>query len=218
MAHTILNAPVSVSFQTLPCEYRVVTAQCAAEEDAGLARFIRVHRPQSQSVVLDPWKVRDDFFGLTTMTDLLAFLNATGVFHLHIGGFYDLTIWQDLLGKMLQRNPQRWPELATAYGAGKLMAVRRVSTFYTRFAWSEGRPSCSIHATTTLAALVATIHVDHLRGARFRFCKRPDCGQPYEVTSKHQRLYCSQYCAHFQSLRRLREKKKRERRDHEGTE
>lgn len=42
-----------------------------------------------------------------------------------------------------------------------------------------------------------------------RMCKRPDCAAHFAHTTNHNRLHCSQYCAHIQSVRRDRKKGKR---------
>lgn len=51
-------------------------------------------------------------------------------------------------------------------------------------------------------AIEATITMDLLRKAKIRSCKRSACRKPYEITSRHKRQYCSQYCAHLESMRR----------------
>jgi hypothetical protein len=65
---------------------------------------------------------------------------------------------------------------------------------------------------TTLDALLASVHLDCIRGAKFRRCARRDCPEGdriFEVKSKHVRKYCSPYCAHLVSLRRIRAGKRR---------
>jgi|GEM_PF-5343753 len=208
MAQIIINAPVSISFLTFPCEYRLLTAQCADTNNVENVKFSSRWKPMSESIKLDPWIIRDEFMAIKTVTGLTDFLNKTGSFDRYFSGFSGLSRWQLLFAKMLKLNPQRWSQLGELYGVGRVRTVLRVGQFHTRFIWADGKPSCSIHTGTTIQAIVATMQLDHLRGAKFRFCARPDCGRPYEVTSKHQRLYCSQYCAHFTSLRKLRDKKR----------
>ena len=53
-------------------------------------------------------------------------------------------------------------------------------------------------------AIRLTVTVDLLRKQTFKTCARADCRVPFPVTSKHKREYCSQYCAHLESVRRNR--------------
>ena len=50
-------------------------------------------------------------------------------------------------------------------------------------------------------ALRATVFLDKLRGLPWKRCARKDCGKPFEVKGKRERLYCSPECAHLQSVR-----------------
>jgi hypothetical protein len=61
-------------------------------------------------------------------------------------------------------------------------------------------------ARNTTYAMLLSIFLDRLKGARFLLCARHDCGRLFQVTSAHRRKFCSQYCGHFESLRRLRER------------
>ena len=54
------------------------------------------------------------------------------------------------------------------------------------------------------SAICMTVTIDLLRRVKFKVCARGDCGQPFPVTSKHDRKYCSQYCGHLDSVRRNR--------------
>jgi hypothetical protein len=61
---------------------------------------------------------------------------------------------------------------------------------------------------STLEAILATAYIDGLNGINYRRCASPDCQELYEVSSKHERKYCSQPCAHKASVQRGRAKKK----------
>jgi hypothetical protein len=54
------------------------------------------------------------------------------------------------------------------------------------------------------AAIRMTVTTDLLLRLEFKVCARPDCGLPFPVKTKHKRDYCSQYCAHLESVRRGR--------------
>ena len=62
-----------------------------------------------------------------------------------------------------------------------------------------------------LEAILATAYIDGLKGINYQLCALPDCSQVYEVSSKHERQYCSQACAHKASVRKRRAGKKAER-------
>lgn len=53
-------------------------------------------------------------------------------------------------------------------------------------------------------AIEATITIDLLRKVKFRKCKRADCSEVFKLESKHKRVYCSQPCAHLESVRKQR--------------
>jgi hypothetical protein len=55
-----------------------------------------------------------------------------------------------------------------------------------------------------LEAILAAVYIDGLRGVNYRLCALPDCSEVYEVFSKHERVYCSQACAHKASVRKRR--------------
>ena len=60
--------------------------------------------------------------------------------------------------------------------------------------------------TNAKRAILASLLVDIVRGIRFKNCARKDCGVPFPVETKHQKIFCSQYCGHLVSLRRKRSK------------
>ena len=62
---------------------------------------------------------------------------------------------------------------------------------------------------TSLDAILASIYIDTQSGIEFELCSLPDCSNVYEVTSKHQRDYYSQACAHKASVRRRRAEQKK---------
>jgi len=63
--------------------------------------------------------------------------------------------------------------------------------------------------TDAYRMLLATVFFDVARGIRFKICQRPDCRRPFPLESKHERKFCSPYCAHFTAVRRARQKKKK---------
>ena len=62
---------------------------------------------------------------------------------------------------------------------------------------------------SALEAMLATVYVDQITGIKFQACSLRDCSQLFEVSSKHERQYCSQACAHKASVRKRRAEEKR---------
>jgi hypothetical protein len=52
-------------------------------------------------------------------------------------------------------------------------------------------------------AIYTAVTLDFLRGSHFKACARQDCGTPFLFDHKAKQ-FCSQYCGHLESLRRLR--------------
>jgi hypothetical protein len=69
-------------------------------------------------------------------------------------------------------------------------------------------PHYVLRAISCRRAIRDSIVIDHLRKVQFRLCARPDCRAPFAITSRHQRDYCCQYCAHIESVRKGRAIKK----------
>ena len=55
-----------------------------------------------------------------------------------------------------------------------------------------------------LQGILTKTFLDSLNGMKSRLCSLADCMNMSEVTSKHERQYCSQACAHHASVRRRR--------------
>lgn len=86
-------------------------------------------------------------------------------------------------------------------------AARWFKSGYSRAGLNGPRPTFPhfrISAETCSEMLWITITADYLHGTKFRICARRDCGLPFEIQSKHKRNYCTQYCAHLESVRRNR--------------
>jgi hypothetical protein len=206
MADKLVNFPLTVLFRPMACVWLL---QEPAKQ-AGLA----VHKRQSMRPtdrLVDAWETRDEFLSLNTTVDLTKFLQRTGCFTLWSDYFRDLREWQDLIGKLLVTNPQHWPKLSQVFDRRKVKLILREDKPHCGFNWSSGKPQAYLWAGFTLRAIVATIQVDHLRDAKFRFCMKADCGKPYEVTAGYRKLYCDQACAHHASVRRNRRKRQLQR-------
>jgi hypothetical protein len=75
----------------------------------------------------------------------------------------------------------------------------------------DRKPFFFVEPPDCRSAIEATITLDLLRGAKFDVCKRADCGSLFEFQSDHERLYCSQRCAHLVAVRESRARAKRAR-------
>ncbi|HEV2021840.1 MAG TPA: hypothetical protein VGQ94_04870 [Terriglobales bacterium] len=216
----ILKAPVTVTFRTTPCVWKIRPAKNVTVivngQRVNPMRFYAKAGDWLKGIYLDPWSARDRFLSLRTEKELLGFLNETGFFSVKYGkgkGFWeyrDFQAWQLVMREFLRRPPAKWVKWLGSLTFDARMIVRALQLhedLRVRFWWKGTKHFAGILAEDSLTAILATIYVDHLRGAKFRFCARHDCRKPFELVSKHRRRYCSQYCAHFQSLRRLRAKK-----------
>jgi hypothetical protein len=68
----------------------------------------------------------------------------------------------------------------------------------------EKNPEGVVTVTDARHMLLTTVYVDVIRGLRFKYCQRSDCGAPFAVTSEHERKFCTQYCGHLESIRKKR--------------
>jgi len=159
---------------------------------------------------LDAWEVRSRFLQAQSPTRMLQFLQETGDFDGSRSGHWyarELFQIQNTAREMLPRRPPKWD--ADLFSNPRILAAfRRYRTFAVEFSWRRRMPAAAIVTSTTLEAILATIHIDHLTKAKFGFCARSDCRRAFQIVSKHQRMYCSQSCAHLETVRRSRAREK----------
>jgi len=84
-----------------------------------------------------------------------------------------------------------------------LEALLAVDKFDLRFEL-EKNPEGVVTVTDARHMLLTTVYVDVVRGLRFKYCQRSDCGAPFAVESEHERKFCTQYCGHLESIRKKR--------------
>jgi hypothetical protein len=198
-------------------------------------RFFESHRVPpaealARSVQFEAWQVRDEFLSLKTDQEFLDFLNRVGRFvSVKVGGWVvtgqwgadDFKRWQQMFRECLRRSPATWDHVVEKVFRPKMIRfVRRILFVSRRFTlllrwkdaqqreWRSSQHIAVLEARDLVTAILATIYVDHLHGTKFGFCHRHDCRMPYKIESKHNRKYCSQYCAHLESLRRMRERQR----------
>jgi hypothetical protein len=171
-------------------------------------------------------KVLDDFMSLKTESDFINFLNQVGRFssldQVEKGQGWrlrELIACQTFFAELAKHPPESWNERAKrsvlndSYAGRAILNAIVMSTRYTiEFRWT-GSPAWNgaqhialIETKDVLATIVATIQIDHLRGAKFGICARADCPRFFEITSRHIRKYCSYDCAHLETVRRSRQK------------
>ena len=193
---------------------------------------IKLPAPPATPAYYDALALRNSFMELKTDQEFLAFLNEVGSFTSLVKAerkygwtLNELIGCQEMFTELARRSPNTWNE----YAQGLISPMSRVprgivgalelgSSHKIEFrwkgaphgAWHGGKSLAVIEATDAVAAILTTIEVDHLRGAKFGACARPDCPKFFEITSHHKRKYCSQYCAHLESLRRMRKRQRRE--------
>jgi hypothetical protein len=149
---------------------------------------------RKHSHAADAWRLRDEFLRLNADNDAtLRFLNKWGRW-LPLRAYVDLTEicqLQRRVREALTSSPKKW--FASGYASPPM--ARSGSTEFPYFRILTDSVQAAIRMTTT---------IDLLRELKFKTCARPDCRVPFPVESKHERRYCTQYCAHLESVRRQR--------------
>ena len=205
VAHQKLVIPAILKFEITPCQW--------SADRSG--RLKCKPRPSFGAKFLEPWQVRTDFLRLDSNSDeVLKFLDHTGKFYdgsdaLHPVSVESVQEWRILLHKlMLQEDFREWGRLLEGFSAKKVEGVFLESWFSLRFDWEKKPPEVLMSERTTLSAILATIHLDHARKARFSLCARPFCGAPFEPQSKHEKLYCTRECASAEDQRKRRDRRR----------
>lgn len=142
----------------------------------------------------DAWQLRDDFLSLKANSEAaLAILNKWGRWILwrNYVDMAEIIALQRAVRQALTSPPQIW--FCSVYASPPLVNSR--SSEFPYFVMLTDACEAAIRTTTTM---------DLLRQMKFKTCARPDCDKPFPVTSKHERNYCTQYCAHLESVRRVR--------------
>ena len=176
--------------------------------------------------------LRERFMDLRTEKQFLDFLNQFGEFSplAHAERIYgwqmrDLIGCQEMFSELARRSPETWNEFANSLISRKSSVPRGIvgavaSSFRHNIEfrwkgsphsdWMGARNVAVVKTTNVVAAILTIIEIDHLRGVKFKGCARLDCRKFFEPTSNHERIYCNQYCAHLESLRRMRKRQKLE--------
>lgn len=143
----------------------------------------------------DPWEMRREFFKCKPTTeDFVRFLNRWGRWDYSDGAIplYQLVEYQKECMQALTQAPELWLKES---GFFFLQRMTRAPYF-------------ALDIDDCRRAIAAAITIDLLREIEFKLCARKDCGVPFEIRSKHERMYCTQRCAHLESVRKSRREAK----------
>lgn len=145
----------------------------------------------------DAWQMRDDLLRMgLDPEEGLAFLSKWGRWR-QVGRYVEareLFALQRAVRDALIVSPESW------FATGNAFLPRVAST-------STDFPSFAMVTDLCREAICIATTVDLLRRVEFKVCSRGDCELPFKVVSKHSKQYCSQYCAHLESVRRNRKAK-----------
>jgi len=143
----------------------------------------------------------------------------------------DMFEWRDIFRKLVQTRPAKWGfalagkeevgfesstdptgfrfpfgGLLDEFSYLKADAIVRHTKFSIEFRWGEGKHEAIITTRDTLSAFLASVCVSHLKGERYGFCRRKDCGKLFAWESAHKRKYCCWECGHLVAVRKSRKK------------
>lgn len=227
----IVGIPFAVVLEAPEGRWEITTNRGGA--DSPPLRFVlkeRKSRAIPEKIYLDAFAVRDRFMSLKTEEETLDFLNGCGEFSSYLqdpeGGWHlkDFRLWRKVFTELARRPPDRWkeylseelPESDELHEYAFFLPIlegtmHRVIFKWGRdehLSWSGSKNLAVLRTFNVVSAIVTSIEVDHLRGAKFGVCARNDCRAFFEITSQHSRKYCTIYCAHLESVRRTRARRK----------
>ena len=113
--------------------------------------------------------------------------------------------WQSLIRAAMTTKMTAWPQLKTKFPADKM--TRLCQPMPLEIEWRQGRPFGVIHCSEILTPLIATLQIDALIGAEYRFCACRGCTESFKVKRRDQR-YCNDDCKHRQVVRNGRDRER----------
>jgi hypothetical protein len=140
----------------------------------------------------DAWQLRDEFLSLKgDPKKTISFLNRWGRWKsLSYVDPSEIAHLQVAVRAALTEAPDKWFS-TVAFPT----MVNSHSAQFPYFTMLTDKCEVAIRMATT---------IDLLQRVEFKTCARPDCAKPFPVKSKRKRDYCTQYCAHLESVRRAR--------------
>jgi hypothetical protein len=205
-----LKHPAVIHWSEIPSEIKVTSTPAKSMEKIRGEWFsiLACDSLEGTGRTGDAWAMRREFLSLKQDSlALLAFFRKWGIWD-------DQGLGSSIPGVSTNSRiqnvvfPERIWEAQSAYRAALLSApdewlCKGVDPFKGAYA-TPMYPHFILEHTQCKLAIEATITIDLLRKAKFRKCKRPDCSEVFALESKHKRLYCSQPCAHLESVRKQR--------------
>ena len=210
-----ITIPIELTFQPWRGEYRLMRASSKRKSST---LYFRTQEGFSPFTVpreaLDAWQVRDELI-LLEDGQFKEFTQKYGRFAVggvdirssdaDADGIQDFDEWRSLVSEALVLPMAQWHQLATRYPEFKVRRLRQMPLKVSIKVREDGVPSGRINAIMILDAVLSSIFIDQLQGARFRWCAREDCpSPPFRLTTGHDRKYCSAECAHLEAVRSYR--------------
>jgi hypothetical protein len=157
---------------------------------------------------IEPFAMREQFFGIKTAEDVLTFFQEYGPYQLATP--LDTTAVSVTLSSVLWHRDFYLDALLRPIESGKVYSGESVGVgLMDMYLWQNLQMELTIRQPMQALvpckdvqdALRASIFLDWQRAMPWRRCMREDCGMPFEVPSRRAKIYCSQECAHLQSVR-----------------
>jgi hypothetical protein len=189
-------------------------------------------------VSVDPWELRKEFLDVTQdLNAVVDFLNRNGMDWYPGASSWteaDFHGWQQFIRMALLRSPKRWVKLGRESGpAGGRMFQKLTGSLHVTCVPPEERPKglarehqehwlrlereskkrvlLRFVPSSPLQAILGTVLADVIMATRFRVCARTGCGRIFKTQWRREK-YCTPRCAHTQSMRDSRRRRKSKRR------
>jgi hypothetical protein len=164
--------------------------------------------PEIPDVVLDGEVVLERLLSVRSDQDASQFCKEMFFAHWaereneNIGAVMRLREWTQYIATIPY---SKWEPLVEAAGSDRWWGVADILVpLKVEVRWDDRPPSLELRTPFVVRVISGVLQLKELRGQRFRSCARQDCGQIYEITSTHERLYCTSECAHLVAVRRSR--------------
>lgn len=224
---TRIEIPIRLSFQPIPTMWEIRRVEGGPHHEArdyAFPRLIEGDSPGAHKIKeLDPWVCRDEFFSIQEKDKkaLLKFLGKVGVVWLQtdreLADHWSKDVMQHYRAEHLipidvgglwkfRESLKRAMTNKTAFKEtyAPLLADSEDGVEFPLRLELTNVASGALTLTDAYHALLATVFFDVARGIPFKTCERKDCGQPFPLESKHEKKFCSWYCAHITTVRKNR--------------
>jgi len=192
------------------------------EDDDSLLRFdFHLDKYAAPADIEDPWEMRSEFLDSSEGgSSLLGMTMGWGRFGDNAddllvsdqqfekrgpGGALEdeYREWRSLFLAAMLLKMDEWPKLKANFDPRKVRQL--CNPVPVNVEWRGGHPVGVVKCAAVLPALIATLQVDALMNAKFRFCACVGCSKSFKVKRKDQR-YCDEVCKHKQVVRNGRAK------------